>query len=127
MERKGKVSLWLGKADSLDRLEEYLKVSFSTDGEWRGSEFTSDYQIEFFDSDFREAEVVNPSSELELLLEGFSYDDSVIPRFKELVTNEIPGGTNAVVLLYNFEYEGRIKNSSNPGVSLEFIGCVDYN
>jgi Immunity protein 22 len=105
MEELGIVSLWLGKAQSSDKLEEALQVFYSEDGDFNGSEFTRGFQIDFYDENFKESEFFKENrSSLESLLEGFSYDGTVISRFSNIIES-LKESFNAVMLLYNFRYD----------------------
>jgi Immunity protein 22 len=126
MEEQGIVSLWLGKAKSSDELEEALQVFYSEDGDFNGSEFTRGFQIEFYDENFKESEFLEvKENSLEFLLDGFSYDNVIIPRFLDIaeLTNE---KFNAVMLLYNFAYNSTVPEWQTGEMFFKFIGSVSY-
>jgi hypothetical protein len=126
MEEIGAVSLWLGKTGSFESLESILQVSYSEEGDFEGSPFTKGFNIRFYDEGCREAEFLEESYDsLETLLEGFSYDNIIIPKFSALV-DSLTQQFNTVVLLYNFRYIGSIWEWNNQLGSLNFFGSVSY-
>jgi Immunity protein 22 len=126
MEENGIVSLWLGVAQKSIDLEESLQTSYSEDGDFEGSDFTRFFQIDFYDENFKESEFFEESEDsLESLLKGFSYDETIIPRFLE--SYSLAGDDfNVVVLLYNFRYEAVESEWQNGNFVLKFIGAVSY-
>ncbi|WOO38008.1 immunity 22 family protein [Anaerocolumna sp. AGMB13020] len=103
MEKKGFVSLWVGNVQSFEELDRLLVVSYSDEGDFIPSIFAKSFEIHRYDDTVREAEYYKEASnDLNQLLEGFSYDDEIVPRFDTLVKEELPNDINAVVLLYNF-------------------------
>jgi hypothetical protein len=126
MEEQGIVSLWLGKAKSSDDLEEALQVFYSEDGDFNGSEFTRGFQIEFYDENFKESEFYEESKDsLMSLLEGFSYDRIIIPRFSDAVES-IKENFNTVMLLYNFRYVSNVTEWQKEEVYFKFITSISY-
>ncbi|MEQ8675601.1 MAG: immunity 22 family protein [Aggregatilineales bacterium] len=124
---EGLVSLWVGMAENLDVLEEYLTFYFTEDGDAIHPKFVKDFDTAKFDEDLREAEVIHPPTKLiREALRGFSYDDVVVPRFVQLVGETFDTTVDAVVLLYDFNYDGHIPSVSTPDVKLKFIGVVSY-
>ncbi|WP_027841693.1 immunity 22 family protein [Mastigocoleus testarum] len=126
MEEVGIVSLWLGKTDSLDSLENILQIFYSEDGDFAGSTFTKAFEIDFYDEDFREAEFLAQSdNNIEGLLKGFSYDSVIIPRFAEFIS-PLNQNFNTVILLFNFRYTGTVKAWETEELYLEYFGSVSY-
>lgn len=127
MEKKGFVSLWVGNVQSSDELDRLLVVSYSDDGDFIPSIFANHFEIRRYDDAVREAEYYEEASDdLNQLLEGFSYDDEIVPRFDTLVEEELPNDINAVVLLYNFKYTGEIIEATIQSNYLRFLGTVEY-
>lgn len=126
MEKIGTVSLWLGVADSIESLDAYTNTSYSEDGEFEGSEFTRSFDIQYHDENFKEAECIDRSKSVASLLEGFSYDDTIVPQFEELLGKELITGMNAVVLLYNFNYKGSKRDARTAQIQLRYMGSVRY-
>jgi len=127
MEVQGAVSLWLGYIDSEGDLDELMQVTYSEDGDYIPSRFGRLFSISRYDDATREAEFYDEQLQsLEEFLEGFSYDEIIIPKFKEFpIQNEITR-YNCVVLLYNFEYDQKVKTSEQENCYFEFIGSVNY-
>src|SRR4051812_30973543 len=105
MESRGLVSLWAGTFKSIEKLQNYMMISYTEDGDALPSIFEKDFKIGHYDIDFREIDFyVEPSTNLKLLLEGVSYDDVIISRFLELYGENLPEEVNSIILLYNFKY-----------------------
>ncbi len=127
MEKEGFVSLWLGNVKTDAELERLLAITYSDDGDFVPSEFARHFEIVRYDDDVREAEFYEESSnDLGSLLEGFSYDDKIIPEFLSLLQNEPLDEFNTVILLYNFKYTGKIDEVTIESNHLKFIGSVEY-
>ena len=67
-------------------------------------------------------EIVSENN-IDVLLEGFSYDEEIIMQFPKISTTY-----NTIVLIYDFDYskEG-LKVSNNGSGTLEFIGIAEYD
>jgi hypothetical protein len=125
MQQEGMVSLWVGHADSASDLEDYLKVTYTEDGDVIRSPFATDFRIEYYDEDFREAQRYDgPSQSVSGLLRGYSYDSVIIPKFIQLLGDTLPVPVNAIVLLYNFKHEGEVDSAGSGPVTLRFMGVV---
>ncbi|OCA83188.1 hypothetical protein A8F94_18915 [Bacillus sp. FJAT-27225] len=120
MEREGYVSLWVGGFESKRDLDEYLKIEFTEDGDALPSRLGEDFFIDYYDEDFREAKFFEkPPESLEEALNGFSYDEVIVPAFE----GKYKGFLNTAVLLYNFYYEERAEGKKSP---LLFVGTIRY-
>ena len=127
MELLGTVSLWLGNMESAEDLDQLLKVSYSVDGDYIPPEFANCFSIARYDEATREAEFFDePLYTLEELLEGFSYDDIIIPELIKFPLKRNIEEYNCVVLLYNFEYEQDISSYEHEDFFFEFVGSVNY-
>ena len=127
MSREDSVSLWLGVVESEQFLGDFKRVSYSEDGDFLGSPFTHVFKIECYDEDFCEIAHVPVSKEFSGLLMGCSYDEVVIPRFTEAFGESgIPAGANALILLYNFDYDGSVRDVRAKGAEFKYIGSVGY-
>lgn len=85
MEKEGFVSLFVGNLSSYEELQNYVLVRYTEDGEAIPSEFERDFNIDYYNEDFREVEFYDePSDDLRVLLKGFSYDEEIIPKFIEI-------------------------------------------
>lgn len=124
MQKEGKVSLWLGNFSDEESFREFMEIKYTNDGDSIQSEFKKQFKIEYYDIDFSEVDYTEEqSNDLKVLLEGFSNDYEIIPKFKEKYSGNM---YNSIVLLYDFEYDNNI-NYKNGNNILEFIGCVDYS
>lgn len=123
MEKEGFVSLFIGNSKSYKDLQNYILNSYTEDGDLLPSEFEKDFNIDYYNEDFREVEFYDePSDDLRVLLEGFSYDEEIIPKFIELCGERLNQEVNSVILLYNFQYNGHV-NEKNQ---FRFLGTVQY-
>jgi len=123
MEKEGFVSLFIGNSKSYKDLQNYILNSYTEDGDLLPSEFEKDFNIDYYNEDFREVEFYDePSNDLRVLLEGFSYDEEIIPKFLELCGERLNQEANSVILLYNFQYNGNV-NEKNQ---FRFLGTVQY-
>ncbi|MEK3903617.1 MULTISPECIES: immunity 22 family protein [unclassified Paenibacillus] len=127
MEQEGFVSLWVGNVKSFEELDRLLMVSYSDEGDFIPSIFANHFEIRRYDDAVREAEYYEEASNnLNLLLEGFSYDDQIAPKFNTLVQEELSNDINAVILLYNFKYTGQIAEATFSSNYLKYLGTVEY-
>lgn len=127
MEMEGFVSLWIGTTVSSEELDDYLEISYTEEGNLVPSRFATSFNISRYDEAFREADFYEePSESLNDLLEGFSYDEDIIPKFKSLIGNEVEATTNAVILLYNFQYDGTVTEWSDTLTKFKYLGTVEY-
>jgi hypothetical protein len=123
MEKEGFVSLFIGNSNSYKELQNYILVSYTEDRDAIPSEFEKDFNIDYYNEDFREVEFYNePSNDLHVLLECFSYDEQIIPKFIEICGERLNQEVNSVILLYNFQYHGNV-NETNQ---FRFLGTVQY-
>lgn len=124
LKMKQKVSLWLGNFASQEEFQEYFKISNKEDGDSISSEFETDFHLSYYDRDLVEKDWVDVSeNNIDVLLEGFSYDEEIIMQFPKISTTY-----NTIVLIYDFDYskEG-LKVSNNGSGTLEFIGIAEYD
>lgn len=127
MEEEGIVSLWVGNALTLEALEEYITPRYGDSGERIPPVFAEDFSLGRFDDDLREAEVIDePAESLQKLLEGFSYDEIIVPRFVDAYGDQISPPANAVVLLYDYSHEPNAARHRNSPVVLRYVGSVSY-
>lgn len=129
MEKNGSVSLWLGNSPSIQKLDDYLSAKYTRDGDSIDSKFEKDFKVDCFDEDFREAFCKDAkTSSIEELVGGCSYSKSVLLGFKELIgTLTLDTEYNAGFLLYDFEYDGKVKEVKNGKLFLRYIGSVKYD
>lgn len=118
--RKNKVSIWLGKFQSNDFLERYLDIDYSEehDDEYLASIFARQFKIEYYDEDFQEAYFSDASPiGWKELIEPISYSETFIDEIPDRFDDK-----NSVIALYNFHYQGDVKESAE----VIFIGSFDY-
>lgn len=130
MEKEGYVSLWIGNISSDEQLAGYVEVGYTEDGDSIPSQFLKDFQINTydFDEDFIEriCNEIEMQSIRELIL-GCSYEDKVIPQYEKLAKRMSLEKFNAGILLYNFQYEGRIDVINSKDYAFQFVGSVKYS
>ncbi|MEC3653058.1 immunity 22 family protein [Bacillus subtilis] len=130
MERQNFVSLWIGSINDDESLSKYVELDYNEDeGDFLPSQFLIDFDIDIddLDEDFIEKVAHEKAcNNLPSLIGGCSYDSVILPRFENMVGTTIPEQTNAAVLLYNFEYDGREKEINAKNYSFKFIGAVSY-
>lgn len=127
MECENTVSLWLGNFDFEEELEEYTNETYTENGDYIVSKFCQDffqgegpYEYDFFERFLTDEKYDNIRS----LLEGCSYDTSVITSLEEKIGQNLEIAYNAVFLIYDFKYAGEIKE--NPKGNVKFITAVPY-
>ncbi|MGV7115120.1 immunity 22 family protein [Paenibacillus kyungheensis] len=126
MEKNGIVSLWIGTVINAEELDRLLTTSYSDEGDYIRSIFAEYFKIIRYDEDLREAEYYeNKVDNFYQLLEGFSYDYKVISEFKK-VTEELPENINVAILLYDFEYNGKVVQATIQSNYLQFVGSIKY-
>ncbi|MCP1161275.1 immunity 22 family protein [Bacillus infantis] len=124
MEQEGYVSLWVGEFKSDKDLQNYLSISYNQDGDAIPSKFEKDFNIDYYDEDFREAEYFDrEQNKLPILLEGCSYDNIVIPNFVETHGEILSYIVNSIILLYNFQYSEKAHKHVSH---VKYIGNVKY-
>lgn len=123
MQKEGMVSLWLGSFNDEEIFRKFMEIKYTDDGDSVPSVFKENFKIRYYDIDFAEIDYMEEkSSDLQILLEGFSNDYEIIPQFN----GKYNGGIyNSIVLLYDFEYNCNVENYKDEDNELDFIGCVN--
>lgn len=121
MQQDNYVSIWIGKLDSFHTLDNYILNRYSLDGDYEGSIFSSNFDIDFVDDDFIEKDFFNLTDDLNLILEGFSYYERILDEIK-LKGVKLPFAVNSIILVYNYLYEEQQKKSGE----VEFLCTVHY-
>ena len=128
MEKEGIVSIWLGISDSIKELQEYLQVYYSKEVDFINSKFEKDFNIQCFDEDLREINYLEQcSTSFGLILSQHSYSESIISNYINKFGDELDKKYNSIILLYDFDYMGSVKEASHEGLVIKFIGTVEYN
>ena len=123
MEKQGMVSIWLGNIKTQNQLEKYVNLIYDEDGESVPSKFFVDFNIDMdeTDEDFIEKAVLEEKSDnISVLLEGCSYEEIILPKIR--VYTNLNKLYNAVILIYNFEYE----NIVNSFEDFDYITSTSY-
>ncbi len=124
MEHENYLSIFGGCFQSKKEFLDYILIDYNEDGDSLPSIFEKEFKIESYNVDMREVEYIdNEENNLIKLLEGFSYDEKVIPNIVNKSGEIIPFKINSLILLYDFKYElSNIPEKSK----VKFIGYVKY-
>lgn len=123
MEKQGWVSIWLGNINDENSIEEYVDLTYDEDGESVPSQFFMDFSIDMDETDedtIEKAVYKNSSSDFSVLLDGCSYEEIIIPKIKKNIN--LKKSYNAVILIYNFEYNNEISSNGD----FDFIATTNY-
>lgn len=123
MEKQGMVSIWLGNIKEQNQIEKYVDLTYDEDGESVPSKFFVDFNIDMdeTDEDFIEKAVSEEKSDnISALLEGCSYEEIILPIISKYVN--LNKFYNAVILIYNFDYENLVNSSGN----FDYITSTSY-
>ena len=129
MEKQGYVSLWVGNIESKKEFYEYVEIVYNDDGDAFPSIFLNDFQINIDDFDEDSIECIfskNKTQSLAKIIKNCSYEDTVLLEYKKMIGNFFSEKINVAVLLYDFQYDGRIVTINNNNHYLKFIGAVKY-
>ncbi|WP_060465539.1 immunity 22 family protein [Acinetobacter sp. LMB-5] len=121
MHQDNSISIWVGNLDSSCDLDNYVLNRYSLDGDFEGSLFTVEFQIDFIDEDFVEKSFFDFTSNLELAFNGFSYDEQILEELK-LKDIKLLFPINFIILIYNFAYK---LNHKSVG-KVQFLGTLPY-
>lgn len=123
MEKQGWVSIWLGNIKDEDSIGEYVDLTYDEDGESVPSQFFIDFNIDMDETDedtIEKAVYKYSSSDISALLYGCSYEEIVIPKIQKSIN--LKKSYNAVILMYNFEYNNGISSTG----AFDFIATTNY-
>ncbi|GAF65105.1 hypothetical protein BTS2_2003 [Bacillus sp. TS-2] len=123
MEKQGWVSIWLGTLKEEDSIEDYVDLTYDEDGESVPSKFFIDFNIDMDETDedtIEKAVYKNSSIDISSLLDGCSYEEILIPKIQKRIN--LKKSYNAVILIYNFEYNNEISSTG----SFDFIATTNY-
>ncbi|WP_373883223.1 immunity 22 family protein [Acinetobacter pittii] len=115
------ISIWVGNLDSSCDLDNYVLNRYSLEGDFEGSLFTDEFQIDFIDEDFVEKSFFDFTNNLELAFNGFSYDEQILEELK-LKDIKLLFPINCIILIYNFAYK---LNHKSVG-KVQFLGALPY-
>ncbi|WP_202077812.1 immunity 22 family protein [Caldalkalibacillus salinus] len=124
MKRDGYVSLWVGNFVEYIDLKDYLTPFETEDGLVKRSLFEEDFMLSFYDHDQLEIEhYKQKQSHLRDLLSFSTHHQVIVPKFVDLCGEHIPYHVNSVILLYNFQYSGRVGDEI---AHIRYLGHVNY-
>ena len=126
MRKNDIVSLWLVNIDDRNKLKTFTECSYTEDGDYIPSIFSDLFELEYYDEDFSDVSYVGRKDCITELLNGFSYDYAIIPKFKKIIerNNVCVGDFNSVILLYNFEYLNNQISQILDDCTFRFIGSI---
>ena len=120
------VSIWFGNFETEAALLEYTTESYTEDGDKVSSMFCK----EFFDGEepyevalFERYSIEDSSADIHVLLEGCSYDESVIHSLISKVGEKLDKEYNSVILTFDFAAESAIKQLRGQ---VDYIATVPY-
>ena len=125
METENTVSIWIGNFADQFQLDHYLQINYDDDGEAVPSQFLIENGIDLddIDDDWLEAQVDDRNhSNLEQMLKGVSYEQTILQNLKVEGNNTIIAPSNTIILLYNYDCSGNKIITANT----RFIGTVIY-
>ena len=125
METENTVSIWIGNFADKSQLIHYLQINYDEDGEAVPSEFLIENGIDLndIDDDLLEAEIYDlEHSNLEQMIKGTSYGQTILRNLKGEGINTIIPPSNTIILLYNYHYIANVVARENT----RFIGTVNY-
>jgi hypothetical protein len=114
MKMENTVSIWFGKFETEKQFNEFMKEAYDDEGDVH-SPFMDAFGISFIEHDLQEIlfdENMNKSK-----IEAASYSETFLDKV-EIDFSKY----NCIVLLYDFNYNGLIKNANNMG----FYGVLNY-
>ncbi|CAH0270827.1 hypothetical protein SRABI96_03687 [Peribacillus sp. Bi96] len=123
MEKQGMASIWFGNIKKENSIEEYVDLKYDEDGESVPSKFFIDFNIDMDETDvdfIEKAELKENSNNISVMLEGCSYEEIMIPKINEHFN--LTKSYNAVILIYNFEYDNKINSIGE----FDFITSISY-
>lgn len=127
MSNKKTVSIWTANADwQQSTLREIVTPAYSDDGESLGSEFSNAFSLGFIDDDFIEADIVEPTKNLEKAIEDFSYDSDIIAEIKKKNLSTSPEKINTVITIYDCAYKGKTTAYILRGIEFTYRGQFEY-
>lgn len=136
--------LWVGTFENEELAVGYLEVpTIDCDFDCNNSEggkgcddpkvttFEKNFGIKYMDTDFMEYEYTDEMKKsIKELLEGFSWDNQLIPKFEELLkdTKDIQGNVLVLVSdIIEFEYDETTVSDKGDGYSIQYLGKVSFD
>lgn len=129
MESPGVMSLWLGHFATKEKLEKYIEFEFNEEGDRIRSLFMRDFKMGFSDYDedllekmFKE----EATSSLKRLLQNISYKEKILSQFVSHYGIELGESFNAVIAIYDTQYDEEKDAVSLQDRRLVYMGSVVY-
>lgn len=128
MEYSGMVSVWFGISESFEKLEEYVDIEYTEDGDSIDSKFGTNFEFGYYDEDNIEiCFYEDPKNNIDDILKDFSYSEVIIPDIKKLVKGDnIAYWINSVIVLYDFQYNEKRVGNETENIEIKYIGTVPY-
>ena len=128
MEQDGIVSVWAGFFEDEASLMAYAaEEGYDSEGNKKISPFNQDFfggnTLWPFDPDFWERNLVEPTMDVEALVERFSEGTAIGPELKKIFPKGLDRDYNAAILVYNYKYDPK-ESKSNPDAPVTFLGVV---
>lgn len=126
MKKKWFVSLCAGNAPSKTGFHDYVDFTYDDDGNTVRSQFMIDFKMRsVWNDQTRESEFSKPAKSISSLLGKFSYGEQILARFREIAGSRLNDKCNALLLLYNYKYNGKMEQVTQP-FRFQFYGVVPY-
>jgi hypothetical protein len=111
---ENKVSIWFGKFETEKRFNEFIKETYDDEGGVHSS-FMNAFEINLIEHDLQETLFDENMNKSKIAMASYSetFLDKIEIDFLKY---------NCIVLLYDFNYNGLIKNTSN----MNFYGVLNY-
>lgn len=120
------VSIWFGNFETDKALEKYTERSYTRDGDGIPSVFCKEFfsgkkpfELELFERYLIE----EPSTDIRVLLEGCSYDESVIQSLAAVIGEKLDKAYNAVLLIFDFAADSALAQIRGQ---VDYIATVPY-
>jgi len=127
MEYEGIVSIWLAKCADIKDLQHYLQVNYSNFGDYLNSKFEKDFNVHCFDEELKEINFIGRDSDsFSDIMRDQSFSQNVVLDYSKNFSDKLDRKYNSIILLYNFNYDGSIKEAQDNNVYVKFIGSFKY-
>lgn len=127
MRSEGYVSVWVGTETKPDVLEAILRAGYTSDGDWIAPPFAEAFGVGYFNDATREAEVLSsPTSSISEVLQGFSYDTTIIEHLAEQGARTLDAPASAAILLYDILLTESPRTATVGGSEWILVGSVPY-
>lgn len=118
-------SLWLCEVDSEEILDDYVSIDYEKEDGEIPFGLGRDFNIRWYDEDFFEFSYSSDTKGWDLLV-GHSYMDDILSNLIDKFNDDMDQKFNGVILLYNKDYEGNVKEIENQYGYFKFVGSFKY-